>query len=67
MERYFFDDEEFDTYDDAWEAASDDFWNNGDFENFWRDEVDLCATALARTSQKLKMTARKKKKIKIFS
>lgn len=40
MTRYFVDDEEFDTYDDAWEAASDDFWNNGDFENFWQDEVD---------------------------
>ena len=40
MERYVIDNVEYDTYDDAWEAASDDFWNNGDFENFWRDEVD---------------------------
>lgn len=40
MERYVIDNVEYDTYDDAWEAASDDFWNNGDFENFWRNEVD---------------------------
>lgn len=40
MERYFFDDVEYETYDDAWEDANDAFWNNGDFESFWRDEVD---------------------------
>lgn len=40
MERYFVDDVEYDTYDDACEVAEDNFWNNGDFENFWRDEVD---------------------------
>lgn len=40
MERYFVDEEEFDTYDDAWEAAEDDFWDSGKFENFWQDEVD---------------------------
>lgn len=40
MERYFVDDVEYDTYDDAWEVAEDDFWNNGDFEDFWRNEVD---------------------------
>lgn len=40
MERYFFDDVEYETYEDAWEDASDAFWNNGDFESFWLDEVD---------------------------
>ena len=40
MERYFFDDVEYETYDDAWEDANDAFQNNGDFESFWRDEVD---------------------------
>lgn len=40
MERYFVDDVEYDTYDDAWEVAEDDFWNNGDFETFWQDKVD---------------------------
>lgn len=40
MTKYFFDNEEYDTYDDAWEAASDNFWNNGGFEDFWRNEVD---------------------------
>lgn len=40
MERYVIDNVEYDTYDDAWEVAEDDFWNNGDFESFWRDEVD---------------------------
>lgn len=40
MERYFVDNVEYETYDDAWADASDAFWNNGDFESFWRDEVD---------------------------
>lgn len=40
MERYVIDNVEYDTYDDAWEVAEDDFWNNDDFESFWRDEVD---------------------------
>lgn len=40
MERYFVEDVEYDTYDDAWEVAEEDFWDNGDFDDFWRDEVD---------------------------
>lgn len=40
MERYFVDDVEYDTYDDALEVAEEDFWDNGDFDDFWRDEVD---------------------------
>lgn len=40
MAKYFVYDEEYDTYDDAWEAAEESFWESNDFENFWQQEVD---------------------------
>lgn len=39
MTKYSVEGEEFDTQDEAWEAAEEMFWDV-DFDDFWRDEVD---------------------------
>jgi len=40
MAKYFVDDVEYDTYDDAWQDASEAFWHNDDFDDFWQNDVD---------------------------
>ena len=40
MTKYWVNGEECADRDDAWEMAEDLFWNCGDFENFWANEVD---------------------------
>lgn len=40
MTKYWVNGEECADRDDAWEMAEDLFWNCGDFEDFWEQEVD---------------------------
>lgn len=40
MTKYFVNDEEFDDQDEAWDAAGELFWDSGDFDDLWQNEVD---------------------------